>query len=320
MLKLGLVGTSAIAREMLSAIAGTDGIAAAALYSRSQEKAREFAREWRIPSYYTSYDAMLASDAIDTVYLASPNSLHFSQALAALRAGKHVLCEKPLSTVRAEVEQLFAEAEARGLFLFEAITPPYLPNVLRAKELLPELGRVREVRCTFAQYSSRYQAYLDGNVPNVFNPAFQGGVLNDLGVYPLHLLLTLFGAPDGVAYTPELGPNGVDLAGTLLLDYPAFRCTVFCSKKESLSCGCTIQGERGALQLMGALNECPGGGELRAGGGQVPFQLQDGRSRLCYELAAFRDAIEGGSRALYRKMKAQSILGASVLEAAHTLF
>lgn len=320
MLKLGIVGTSAIAREMLDAVAGTDGIAVAALCSRSQEKARELARERHIPAYYASYDAMLAWDGIDAVYLATPNSLHVSQALAALEAGKHVICEKPLCTVRGEAERLFAQAEARGRFLFEAITPPYLPNVLRAKELLPKLGQVTEVRCTFAQYSSRYQAYLDGNIPNVFNPAFQGGVLNDLGVYPLHLLLALFGPPEGISYAPELGPNGVDLAGTLWLDYPAFRCTVFCSKKESRPCGCTVRGERGTLQLAGALNECPGGGSLLTEGSEAPFQCQDGRSRLCYELAAFRDAIEGDDRALYRRMKARSILGASLLECAHASF
>ena len=165
---------------------------------------------------------MLADPDIDLIYIATPNSLHYRQAKAALLAGKNVLCEKPFVPTVAEADELIRLAKERHLFLFEAITTAHHANYALVKEHLPDIGPLRIVSCTFCQYSSRYDALLSGQVPPVFDPACCGGALMDLNLYNVHFVVGLFGEPMSVSYHPNLYRNGIDTSGILLLEYPDF--------------------------------------------------------------------------------------------------
>ena len=154
----------------------------------------------------------------------TPNSLHFEQAKAALLAGKHVLCEKPIVPTLAQLDELLGLAEERHLHLLEAITTIDHPNYGLAKLFAKEIGDIKTVSCTFCQYSSRYDALLSGQVPPVFDPACCGGALMDLNLYNVHFVVGLFGEPMLVSYHPNLYRNGIDTSGILLLEYPDFIC------------------------------------------------------------------------------------------------
>lgn len=316
MLKIGTVGTSAICAQMLDAIALVEGVECAAVSSRTLEKAQQFAQTHQISRSFPSFEELLASDSINTVYLASPNSLHVPQCLQAIAAGKHVICEKPLATTAAGAEAVFNAAREKGVFVFEAVSTLYMPNFLRCEELAKTLGPVKRLVCCYTQRSSRYGAYLRGEHINVFDPAMQGGALNDLGVYAVHAVVRLLGRPKGVSYFPICGKGGIDLSGMLTLDYPNLKAEIFCAKNCDRGSSFLLQGAASSLRVDGPLNTF-GQCSLETAGKAQPFHLQDNGRRLTYELAAFRDAIENSDAALFKEMAAQSILVSSVLEQAH---
>ena len=316
-LSIGSVGTSSIMELMQRAIATTPGVAARVAYSRDEARGREFARAMNIPEHCTDYEAMLAREDVDVVYIASPNRFHPEQAVQAMEHKKHVILEKPAAVRKGDAERLVRTAEEQGVFLFEAISTLFMPNYLALKERLPRLGRIRRAEIAYGQYSSKYDAYLRGENPNIFNPEMEAGALNDMGIYCVHAAVDLFGPPETVEWRGEYGPNGVDLAGQLRLGYKDFTCELRTAKNKNIDSGCRIEGERGRLQSSGALNEFPNA-RLELDGAAEDIQLQDGlQNRLVFELARFRDAIWEGDRAFFQKMARQSTVAAAILEAAH---
>ena len=178
--KLGTIGSGAIVHSVLDSVRKVEGIRLAAVYSRAQDKAKTLASEYGAEKAYTVVDAFLADEAVNCVYVATPNLLHYEQVKRALLAGKHVICEKPFVTRTEQAKELFALAEEKGLLLYEAVPTTFLPNYELLKHKLSEIGRVRLVMANYSQYSSRYDKLLTGEVPNIFNPAYAGGALMDI--------------------------------------------------------------------------------------------------------------------------------------------
>lgn len=256
MIKVGTVGTGIIVEWILSAILKTEGMECKAIYSREQVRGQALASKFGITKVYTDYDQLLADEELNCIYLASPNSLHYKQAVKALEAGKNVIIEKPFTSNYREAEYLSELAKSRGLFLFEAITTMYLPNYLAIKNLLNQVGRVRIVHCDYSQYSSRYDLLKEGIVTNIFNPEYSGGALMDLGVYNIHFMVGLFGSPKQAYYYPNRHENGIDTSGILILQYPDFICECTQVKDTWGNNGVQIQGEFGFIDVVNASNRC----------------------------------------------------------------
>lgn len=316
MLRVGTVGTSSIMRTIQGAIRLTDGMECRVVYSRTEEQGRAFAAEMGVPEHCTDYAAMLERSDLDLIDIASPNRFHVEQALAALEHGKHVIVEKPAAVTRGDVQRLIDAARANGVYFFEAITTLFMPQYEACRLLLPKLGRIEQAHITYAQYSSRYDAYLRGENPNIFNPAMQAGALNDMGVYCVHMAVDLFGAPQDVRYLAELGPNGIDLAGRLTLTYPSLTCEILTAKNADLGSGCRITGENGWFAEDGPINAF-GGCTAELNGEPVDVALPQAENRMVYEFARFRDAIVQHDTAFFDRMAEQSARVAAVLEQAH---
>ncbi|RDU36838.1 gfo/Idh/MocA family oxidoreductase [Neobacillus piezotolerans] len=248
-MKFGTVGTSWITEAFISAARQSGRFELKAVYSRSQEKARRFAEENNAPSAFTSLDEISKNKDIDAVYIASPNSLHFEQALLFLKNKKHVICEKPIFSNMNELEEAFRTAEENDVYLFEAIRNIHSPNLDVLKRELHRAGELRSAILPYISYSSRYDLVLKGEEPNIFSSAYSGGALVDLGVYPLFLAVALFGKPERAVYSPVILPTGVDGSGTLVLTYPGFVCTIMCSKVSTSIIPCEIHGENGTFIL-----------------------------------------------------------------------
>lgn len=270
-MNLGIIGTGKIVQEVLKAIRPIEGICLNAVYSRRMETGAALADPFGIPRVYTDLEELLSDDTVDTVYIASPNSLHYEQARAALRHGKHVIAEKPFTSTLREAEELCSIAVSKGLFLFEAVTTHYLPNYQYIKEQLPQLGRIRIVQCCFSQYSSRYDALLAGETPNVFHPKFSGGALEDINLYNIQFVMGLFGQPIAADYTPNRHENGIDTSGVAVLKYPDFVCICEGAKDTFGVNSVQIQGEKGYLYVTGESNECR----------EVCLVLRDGTREIC---------------------------------------
>lgn len=217
-----------------------------ALFARKEEKRKEICEKYQVPVAYDSYEKLLADQSIDVLYLPVPNHLHYSFTKQALEAGKHVILEKPFTVTYEEAKKLAELARAKGLVLFEAITNQYNANYEKVRELLPGLGDVKIVQLNFSQYSSRYEAFKQGNIAPVFDAAKAGGALMDLNVYNIHFVVGLFGEPKAVHYYPNM-EKGVDMSGILVMEYPTFQCVCVAAKDCGAPLSVNIEGDKGCM-------------------------------------------------------------------------
>ncbi len=252
---LGTIGSGPIVHHILDNVKLVEGISLKAVYSRTIERALQLGGEYGCSNAYADLDRMLEDESVNTVYVASPNSLHYEQAKKALLAGKHVWCEKPFTTTLAQAEELIQIAEEKGLYLVETAPTTFLPNYNVLKLYLHNVGQVRLILGSYSQYSSRYDNLKNGELPNIFNPAMAGGCLMDINFYNVLLCVALFGKPEEVSYTCTLFPGvGCDTSGIAILKYPGF--TAMCSgakdcKGENFF---QIQGEEGYININGGAN------------------------------------------------------------------
>jgi len=252
MMNLGTVGTGWITQSFIQAALQSKVFQLAGVYSRTEENAKELADIYNATHFYTDINEMAKSPDIEVVYIASPNSVHFEQAITFLKNKKHVICEKPIFSNTGELEEAYRIAAENEVYLFEAIRNIHTPNFKILKEKLEMAGKLRSTILPYIQYSSRYDKFLQGEEPNIFSAKYSGGALVDLGVYPLYLAVGLFGEPEKITYHPFLLRSGVDGSGTLVLEYEDFLCTILCSKVSHSVIPCEIHGESGTFVLEDA--------------------------------------------------------------------
>ncbi|MBQ9023243.1 MAG: Gfo/Idh/MocA family oxidoreductase [Eubacterium sp.] len=247
-LKIGIIGAGAIIPQSIQAMREDGSLIPVGICSRPDSFARvkELADRLAIPQAYPDAETLLSEADMDAVYIAVSNVAHYEVAKKALEAGKHVLMEKPFCANREQSAELFALAKKKKLFCMEAAPVRFAPVIRQVKEWLPQIGRIRMVQTNYSQYSSRYDRFLAGECPAVFDPAKAGGSLMDLGIYQVHFLLTLFGMPDSWHYTANI-VRGIDTSGVLEMRYPDFICSSVTTKDCDGVSGFQIQGEAGYI-------------------------------------------------------------------------
>lgn len=205
-IRWGLLSTANINRRLIPAIRASARGELTAVASRSQASADAYAQNWGIPQAFGSYEAMLNSDAVDAVYISLPNHLHAEWSMAAMRAGKHVLCEKPFALTLDEVDAVTAVSRETGMVVAEAFMYRHHPQTKKLGELVRN-GRVGRVTVVRAAFNFAFQSR--DNIRLV--PEWGGGCLWDVGVYPLSLAQYVMGGPPvRVSGEQWLGPSGVD--------------------------------------------------------------------------------------------------------------
>jgi xylose dehydrogenase (NAD/NADP) len=206
MLGWGILGTARINRRLIPPLQASPRNRLRAVASRDAGRAAAYAREWGIERAYGSYEELLEDGEIDAVYIPLPNHLHAEWAVRAARAGKHVLCEKPLALTVAEVDAMAAAAGERGVVLTEAFMYRHHPQTLRVKQLVDE-GEIGEPR--FVRGSFSFPLTRPGDVR--LDPAMGGGALWDVGCYPVSFTRFVLGAePLEVVGHATLGSTGID--------------------------------------------------------------------------------------------------------------
>lgn len=245
-IRLGLIGTGMISDKLCDAMRRMDGFVPAAILSRDRARGKAFAKENGIPAVYTDEKSFLAAD-IDAVYVATPNCLHKAQTIAALSAGKHVLCEKPVALTAAEWDEMCAVAKKKGLILMEAIRPLHDPLYPLLREYLPRLGKLRHASLTYCQYSSRYDAFRRGEILRAFDPSYGNAAIMDIGIYVAAIAAALFGAPRSVSAHSTFLQNGFEGCGEAMLVYDDLTVSLTYSKVTSDVTPSVIYGEDGAL-------------------------------------------------------------------------
>jgi predicted dehydrogenase len=197
-LRWGVLGTGSIAAEVTEALALTEHGRAYAVASRDAARAADFAREHRVERSAGSYEELLADPDVELVYVATPHTLHARWATAAIEAGKHVLCEKPLTVNEAQAAPLFELARARGCFLMEAFAYWFHPQTAVLAELIGSgaIGRVRGIDITFSYASDA------GDGGRATSRALGGGGILDVGCYCTSMAQRIVAAATGLR-SPE---------------------------------------------------------------------------------------------------------------------
>ncbi len=305
-IRFGVVGTNFITDWLIAGARLDPRFRLQAVCSRTAERAAEFAARHSIPLTFTSLDQMAASPEIDAVYIASPNSMHASQSILCMSHGKHVLCEKPLASDAAEVRSMIEAAEHNNVTFMEAMKPTLSPGFNALRNAIGRIGRPRRYFAAYCQYSSRYDSFLRGELPNAFNPAYSGGALMDLGVYTIYPMVVLFGKPVSVKASSTLLSSGVDGQGTALFHYPdGFQASVIYSKITDSTLHSELQGENGTLSVdhinsIGSITFTPrrnnrgGGAANPTTPEQIPFPANV--DEYGCEVSEFIDLILSGRR------------------------
>ncbi|HEY5142309.1 MAG TPA: Gfo/Idh/MocA family oxidoreductase [Solirubrobacteraceae bacterium] len=207
----GIISTANINTPVIAAARASQMLDIVAVAGRDEARTASYAREHGIPRAHTGYDALLADPDVEAVYISLPNGMHVDWAVRALQAGKHVLCEKPLSRRVAEAERAFDAADAAGRLLMEAFMWRHNPQTQRFAQLAGEaIGELRLVRAAFS-----FPLTDPGNVR--LSRELDGGALMDVGCYCVSGARLLAGEPDAVSAQQVTTADGVDvrLAATL---------------------------------------------------------------------------------------------------------
>jgi D-xylose 1-dehydrogenase (NADP+, D-xylono-1,5-lactone-forming) len=235
----GIVSTADINRKVIPGAHASPKVELLGVASRDDARAAEYASTWEIPRSYGSYEALLADPDIEAVYISLPNTMHVEWSIRALEAGKHVLCEKPLTRHATEVEQAFGVADRAGLFLSEAFMYRHNPQTKKLRELVDggAIGELRLIRATFS-----YGLYDEENIR--LRTDVEGGAPMDVGCYCVSGSRLLGGEPETVYGQAWFGPSGTDWVFGATLRFPGDVIGLF-------DCGTALP-ERDELEAIGS--------------------------------------------------------------------
>ena len=289
-LRLGVLSTARInGAAVLGPARVNDGVEVVAVASRHPDRARDYAGEHGIPRAHGSYEALVADDEVDAVYISAPNSLHVDWSVQALAAGKHVLCEKSLAATEAEARRAFDAADEAGRVLMEAFSWRHHPQVDLLLGLVEDgaVGELRLVRGSFSFTVTRL-----GDVR--MRPELGGGALLDVGCYCVHGARQLAGEPEHVEAQAVIASTGVDVRITGTLRFPGDVLGVFDAafdlpRRSALE----VVGSEGAITLTDPWIARQPSVLLQRGDGDVERIEVEPADRFAVQLEHFRRAVAG---------------------------
>ena len=240
----GILSTARINAAVIPPLRASPESELIAVGSRTQERADTYARQWEIPRIYGSYEALLEDPDVEAIYISLPNGPHVEWSIRCLEAGKHVLCEKPLTRSPDDAERAFDIAERSGLILMEAFMYRHHPQTFRLAELVRD-GAVGELRLIRASFSFQIEG---ANVR--LDPNLAGGALMDVGCYCVSGSRLIAGEPESVSAHQVLAPSGVDLRLTGIVVFPGgVHAQLDCAFDLPLRQSLEVFGSEGSLRV-----------------------------------------------------------------------
>ncbi|KAB8129929.1 Gfo/Idh/MocA family oxidoreductase [Gracilibacillus oryzae] len=295
MVRFGVIGTNWITDRFITGASEIEDFQLTGVYSRTEEKAKEFASKYNVDNTFTDLDSFADSELFDAVYIASPTVLHAEHAIKCMKGGKHVICEKPFASNLEEVTEMIETAKANNVTLMEAMKTTHLPNFNQVKASLDKIGPVRRLVVNFCQYSSRYDKYKEGIVLNAFKPELSNGSLMDIGVYCIYPIVTLFGAPERVQASAYMLESGVDGQGTVIAEYPEFTGLAMFSKITNSQLPSEIQGENGSI-IIEQFSDMTNVKIVYRDGTEENIAVEQKETTMFYEAKSFIESVKNGER------------------------
>lgn len=300
MIKYATIGTSLIAEQFVTGANATGKLQLSAVYSRGCETGVSFAQKFGCKKVYTSLENLAQDENINAVYVASPNAFHAQQCELLLNAGKHIICEKPITTSANEYRRLKSLADQYGLVYIEAMIPVYNTSRPRIKAALGKIGNISMVRIDYCQRSSRYDRFMRGEHVNIFDMSLHAGTLMDLGVYCVYAAIDLFGMPKNIKSSANFLKNGADGSGIAIFEYDKFSACLTYSKTGQSIAPTEIVGDAGSIIMETAVYYQDA--YLVKGGRKEPlFDNVSKETLMGYEALAFYNFINGNCLDVYKQ-------------------
>jgi predicted dehydrogenase len=241
----GVAGPGRIAEVFASSMQHAANQRLRAVASRSAERGKRFAQRFSVDRVYSSYQELFSDPLVDIVYIATPNSLHVDQGLAAMAAGKHVVIEKPLTVDAAETQCLMSAADRHGRFLMEGMWPRFLPSWDSLRQIIDngDVGEIYSLDIDIGKFFSEKDPD-----PRIFTPELGGGVLLDLGVYVVAASSFLMGSATSCSAHGQLTSTGVDAQVGFSLEHSSNRLTsAFATLRGKTPTQACLIGSRGTI-------------------------------------------------------------------------
>lgn len=215
-IKWGIIGPGRIAHKFAEALSIVPNAQLFAVASRSEKRARDFARQYKAPHYYEGYEKIAQDPEVDIIYIATPHTMHYENTLMCLEKEVPVLCEKPFTITRTQLKRLVDTSRKNKVFLMEAIWTRFLPTVKKVIEI-KESGKLGTIRALYADFG--FKAPFDP-AGRLYNLNLGGGALLDIGIYPVFLSLLLLGIPEEIKSLAVISETGADESCSMLFKYP----------------------------------------------------------------------------------------------------
>ena len=245
-IRWGILATGWIADQLAEAIISQRDAECLAVGSRSQASSDAFGEKWHILRRYPTYEALAADPDVDVIYIATPHNLHYENMKLCLNAGKHVLCEKPLTVNAAQAQECLDLAQEKGLFLMEAMWMKFIPAVQQMQKWVAN-GRIGTVRLVQANFAFNIPFNPHGRL---YDPELAGGALLDMGIYTSTLAHLVLGKPARILSAARLGETGVDELNTSIWEYADGTQAVLTSTQRlERPCDAFITGTQGYIKL-----------------------------------------------------------------------
>ncbi|MDR1631470.1 MAG: Gfo/Idh/MocA family oxidoreductase [Dysgonamonadaceae bacterium] len=244
--KWGIIGPGNIANKFTEGLQILPNVEKYAVASRSLEKAETFKTKYGFEKAFGSYEEMLKDPALDVVYIATTNNLHFTHTMMCLEAGKAVLCEKPFASNLSQVKQMIDKAREKQVFLMEALWSRLIPSMIQFKTQIENgiIGKPFLFQCDFG-FISPFDPY-----KRIYNPELGGGSIPDIGIYPVFTAIYLFGKPETIQVASVPAPTGTDRTTSILFKHKNKEISMLTSSFEMLlENEARVYGEKGSLKL-----------------------------------------------------------------------
>lgn len=294
-MRFGIIGLGRIAKKFAETLNKMDGVELYAVASRDILKAERFKEEYNASVAYGSYEELYRDNNVDCIYISTPNSMHYKNAMDALKSCKNVICEKPFTINPIEARELYSYASSHKLFIMEALWIEFLPAYKKIKDIINngEIGSIKEVRVSYGFSISPDRR------ERKFISSLGGGALLDIGIYNLAFIdMILKGRPSLIKSEYRLNEYKTDEWSKVELYYDDIKATMATSIGEDIKREAFIIGDKGNIYIPDFQQN-------------QEFMVNDVSYKYPFKINGFEYQIEEAINCINEKMCESNIYGAS---------
>ena len=287
----GIVGPGGIAHRFADALGHFENAKIQAVVSTNSQRAEDFAKKFSVPNYYDNYQHLYADDSVDIVYVATTHNFHCENVVDALKAGKGVLCEKPLAVNASQVRKMIDVSRKNNVFLMEAMWTRFLPMMTEIRQIIDE-GGIGMVKLLYADFGVKFKYDPQSRS---YNLNLAGGALLDIGVYLISLTSMVFGKPVKISSKVKMAKTGVDERSTILMEYGNSQAAIlFLAMDLDTPREVLITGTKGTIKLHGNWMHDMNYSIRLNDGTNKTRHVNTESNRFIYQIKAVHDCLEAG--------------------------